>query len=289
MLYDCIVTYLSSLKNLFTDDDLRLISLLAKKQNTIEKKWKNKFKDYAQKETEKIVKKAIKTGRLDCSSIDYSELLIEHKLDVTVQAFNQSKKTPAKSSLAGKAKTRGIIEKIRQQYNNYKKKKKLPKDLQQKAKELKRDYIKKLQEAYQRYSEDFRSGEVVSQEELVNRIKDAVGAGPGRATTIVNTETTRYYNDTRKEFYDDLDAVTHYLFVCIRDLRTTKWCKTRDKLVYEKTGFYLDRETPPVHWNCRSELLPLTMENPEHARYIRSKSRARKNNSPEPLPKGWNK
>lgn len=284
------MTYIDSLKNLFSPDDLRLISQLAKKQNKIEKKWKDKFKKYSQEQTAIIVKKAIKTGRLDFSSIDYGSLLIEHKYDVTKEAYQQAKNTPAKSSLAGKAKAKmGIVERIRKEYETYKKKKKLPKDLRKKAQELKRDYIKKLQALYQRSSEDFREGKKVSQEEIVERVQDAMGIGPARATTIVNTETTRYYNDTRREFYDELDAVTHYLFVCIRDQRTTKWCKTRDKLVYEKESEYLKKETPPVHWNCRSELLPLTKQNPEHRRYINSKARARENNSPARLPPGWTK
>lgn len=152
---------------------------------------------------------------------------------------------------------------------------------------LKNEYLKKTRGAWERYSKDFRSGEVVTREEIITRIQKASGTTRKHASTIVNTETTYYYNKIRREYYDQSEDVVAYLFVPVRDAATTKWCKTRRNIVYLKDSKYLQKETPPIHWNCRSELLPLTMQNPSHLRLIEDKSLRRENRRPEKLHPKW--
>jgi len=123
--------------------------------------------------------------------------------------------------------------------------------------------------------------------EVVAEIKKKVAIVYARAKTTIETETTRNYNNTRRGIYDLSPDVTHYLFVAVRDFATTKWCKSRDKLVYRKGDPLLDKETPPIHWNCRSELLPLTPQNPVHLKLIENKEMARRAHKCEPLPPGW--
>jgi SPP1 gp7 family putative phage head morphogenesis protein len=277
---------LELLTHLFGKEDSLLIQRLAKKVNAIEAQWKRKFEKHIDELTDKILNEAEKTGRLNFKTVDFEDLIMRHRLDVVRQATEQAKKTPAKSALS--TKRLGILETIRKQYDAYRKKGKIPKREQSIAENLKKQYIGKLKEAYKKYGEEFRSGKVYDQEEARIKIQKAAGVAYGRAKTIVNTETTRYYNEARKDFYDDAEGVTHYLFMAIRDSRTTKWCRTRHGIVYEKNSDYLKKETPPCHWNCRSEILPLTISNPRHKKMIEDKSLRRSRRRPAELPEGWN-
>ena len=168
-------------------------------------------------------------------------------------------------------------------------KRKAPVKIQRQAKQIKEKYLDKCQQVYKKYSAAFRSGEVYNQKQVMADVKRVGETTLSRAKVIVTTETTNYYNNIRRNYYDQSDVVTHYLFVAIRDHRTTEWCKDRNGLVYAKDDPITDRETPGIHFNCRSEMLPLSPFNPVHKRLIDNKSLARRNNSPKPLMKGWNK
>jgi len=286
---------LDILTHLYGVEDNLLIQRLAKKVNTIEAHWKKKFEKHIEELTDSILKKAKKTGRLDLKEVDFEELIMRHRLDVVRQATEHAKKTPAKSALAGpwgipknKAKKMSLLEIIRRQYDTWKKTGKMPKDNKIVADGMKNTYINKLKEAYKKHGEEFRQGSVYDQEEARVKIQKEANVTYSRAKTIVNTETTRYYNQARIDFYDDAEGVTHFLFMAIRDARTTKWCNDRHRLVYEKDSEYLRKETPPCHWNCRSEILPLTPSNPRHKKYIKERGAQRKNRRPKPLPPGWN-
>lgn len=166
------------------------------------------------------------------------------------------------------------------------------------AEELKKNYLKKVKSVWEHVSGDFREGKdsagkpVANQNEAKDYFKREMAATHGRANTIVNTETTRHYNQARVEFYDQSEDVTHYLFLAIRDSRTTKWCCDyhsggRHGLVYTKGTEVFRKEMCPCHWNCRSEMVPLTMLNPNHARIINDYHRRREYHTPYPLPPGW--
>jgi SPP1 gp7 family putative phage head morphogenesis protein len=174
-------------------------------------------------------------------------------------------------------------------WDQWRKRKKVPPRQQKIADKVKKSYIKKIQQVVKKYQEKIRKGEVIEKKEISDYIRDNSKAESARAKTIVETETTRYWNTIRKNVYDESEDVTHYLFMAIRDMATTKWCKTRTGLVYAKGDPLLEKEKPPCHWNCRSEILPLTPQNPKHKKIIDDKSRWRRNHSPEPLPHGWNK
>lgn len=161
------------------------------------------------------------------------------------------------------------------------------------AKRIKYAYLKKIQAVWRTLSRDFRDGKKADQEAVKAAIEDAARVATSRAKTIVATETTRYQNEVRKAYYDKVDLVTHYLFVAIRDSHTTKWCADKDRggrngLVYKKGDEVTARETPPVHYGCRSEMTPLLRINPAHQRLINDPSRQRANRKPEPLLPHWN-
>lgn len=175
-------------------------------------------------------------------------------------------------------------------------KNKAPVRIQRLADAIRKAYLKKTQALWQKYSETFRKGSVWNQDEAKAVIKEIFRVPKARAATITDTETTRYYNTARRNFYDKEDTVTHYLFIAIRDAATTQWCKTRQGLIYEKGSEYLKKETPPIHYRCRSEIVPLSPFNKLHAAMIRNPELQRKNkkigSGPgelKALPKDWNK
>ena len=165
----------------------------------------------------------------------------------------------------------------------------IPTAIKAQAKRIKAEYLKTVQSIWQKASEDFREGRKWTQADAKSATQRIVQVGTKRANVIVNTETTRYYNEVRVKYYGEQPTVTHFLFIAARDKYTTPWCKTRRGLVYKKNSTLFKRETPPIHWNCRSEMVPLSRFNPVHRKLIDDANLARENHSPEPLPKGWNK
>lgn len=165
---------------------------------------------------------------------------------------------------------------------------KLPKRQRDLASKIKTAYLRRCRSVWEKYSGEFRTGEQFNQAKVVKIIQKASDGVYARGKMIVETETTRYYNQTRVSIYDQSPDVTHYLFLAIMDVATTKWCKSRHRVVYRKGESVTSRETPPVHWNCRSEMVPLTPANPRHKLLIDNKSMWRINRRPEPLPVGWN-
>jgi SPP1 gp7 family putative phage head morphogenesis protein len=114
---------------------------------------------------------------------------------------------------------------------------------------------------------------------IMQGIKDGVGEGPIVAQlreelsdyterwlgTVVRTKTTEIYNDARKSFWDTdpiaAQVIEAYQFSAILDDRTTDCCRELDGKIFEK-GDYLDKVTPPLHFNCRSLLVPVTRFEP---------------------------
>lgn len=158
------------------------------------------------------------------------------------------------------------------------------------TKKIRDQYLKKCQSVWDRASQDFRTGETFNQENAKKVITEASRGVYSRGNMIVETETTRYYNQARKSYFDSSPDVGYYLFLAIMDRATTKWCSTRHRIIYKKDDDVTTRETPPIHWNCRSEMVPLTPLNPVHKKLIDNRAAWRENSRRkfEPLPKGWN-
>ncbi len=209
----------------------------------------------------------------------------------TAQTREQETALPTKAMLARppKGKVARSFKDLMTQWDSWRRKKKALPRQKALASKIEKQYLQKVQSVWEKHSRDFRNGSTFTQDEVRAKIIKAAETTYGRAKTIVQTETTHYYNKARRDVYDTSPDVTHYLFVPIRDMATTPWCNTRRGLVYKKGDSLLDKETPPIHWNCRSELLPLTPHNPKHAALINDPSRDRRKVNPAPLPKGWNR
>jgi SPP1 gp7 family putative phage head morphogenesis protein len=218
-------------------------------------------------------------------------LLLQNAHDAMAAGFEPAPKSPPASAKLGALPPMKIPSnpgQLRIWWDKVRKKKAPPR-IQKLAEEIKAAYIAKVQEIWTKAGEAFREGKVWTQDDARAEMKAATRVGAKRGNMIVATETTRYFNQARQAFYDEVPSVTHYLFIAIRDHRTTKWCKSRNGLVFEKGSELFKRNRPPTHYNCRSEIVPLNKYNNRHKAMIADKSIQAKNNKMEPLLPGWNK
>lgn len=249
----------------------------------------------------------------------FGALLLEHELYTSTAAANTI--APAEYVRAAKGdrnKWPTDLATIRKLWDQWRRTGKLPGRTAQQAAAIKTLYIRRVQQAWQRYGREFIAGapRVVGKRSApdVNQVNDskhgavwnanafdragakamleqALAVPRARASTVIETETTRYYNTVRINTYNAIDSVVAYLFVAVRDSATTKWCRSRAGVIFFKgtdgvNG--LPHNTPPCHYNCRSELLPLSRLNPAHRRLLEDKRLWAQNRKLEPLLPEWN-
>ncbi len=269
----------------------------AKQATILERRWVRRFQEQISEYDEWVFPQLFVQGRFKTTEIDFLPVVLEHSYAVMsdgIRAARESnpeteRKASTKLGYPNGPRIPRTLGDLKTLYDQWRKKKNLPARQVRTAERLKKAYLRRCQSVWDRYGQDFREGKEYSRS-AVNRVLETKGdMARARADTIVQTETTYYYNKARRNVYDRSSDVSHYLFVAIRDQATTKWCKSRQGLVYKKDDPLLDKETPPIHWNCRSEILPLTLLNPRHRALIEDKSRARRSHRCEPLPSGWAK
>jgi SPP1 gp7 family putative phage head morphogenesis protein len=82
------------------------------------------------------------------------------------------------------------------------------------------------------------------------------------ASTVARTKTTEIYNQARKSYWDTdplaKQIIVAYKFSAIMDSRTSDVCAELDKMPPFEKGDYTSVITPPLHFNCRSLLVPIT-------------------------------
>lgn len=265
----------------------------AKVAARVEQKAKRAFQDVFAVLEEKMLH-ALMNG-LPPPDFDPTAILLQNAFDAMSAAFTTTPKLPAPDDRKRLAK--GLPMKIPSNPRELRvwwdltRHGKAPARIQAQADAIRKAYLAKTQSIWQRVSQIFRQGGSWNQDDARAAVRPIFAVPQQRANTIVATETTRYYNQVRRVVYDQVPAVTHYLYIAIRDHRTTEWCKTRQGLVYKAGSVELERNTPPVHWNCRSEITPLLPTNPKHKALIDDPKRDPKKAvpKPKPLPKDWNK
>lgn len=81
------------------------------------------------------------------------------------------------------------------------------------------------------------------------------------AKTVARTKTTEIYNQARKTYWDTdplaSQIIEAYQFSAIMDERTSDVCSKLDGKIFDK-GDFTSVITPPLHFNCRSILVPVT-------------------------------
>lgn len=79
--------------------------------------------------------------------------------------------------------------------------------------------------------------------------------------TVIRTKATEMFNRARKSYWDNDELakqiVEAYQFSAVLDDRTSEVCRFLDGKVFDK-GEFITRATPPLHFNCRSILVPVT-------------------------------
>jgi SPP1 gp7 family putative phage head morphogenesis protein len=71
---------------------------------------------------------------------------------------------------------------------------------------------------------------------------------------FARTKTTEVFNKGRKAAFDETGIVSAYQYSAVLDDRTSDICEGLDNCIFEKG----DEPTPPMHFNCRSILVPIT-------------------------------
>lgn len=273
---------------------------MAKKQDRIEQQWVYQIGRLNEALTEQLAESFKQTGKPKLDPKLIYEFLLAHYFKVVGSAAEDATEEmdviiESPTAKLAKVKIPKSMRDLRIIYDKYRKTNKLPPGLKEMGDKIKEEYLKKTQSVWRKYSEDFRNGDEATQEDVLRKIKKAADTASSRAKTIVRTETTNYYNQTRQEIYEQTTAVTHYLFLAIRDQATTQWCsdksfkgkRGRHGLVYKADDELRKEETPACHWNCRSEMVPLTPYNPRHIKLIEDETIQRRNNKCTPLPEGW--
>ena len=91
---------------------------------------------------------------------------------------------------------------------------------------------------------------------------DGKAVTPSAIMRSVRTNTTSAYNLGRREFYQDPaqgDTIKGVQFSAIIDSRTSDICRHLDGKVFNSDDTdAINRFTPPLHFNCRSVLVPIT-------------------------------
>lgn len=280
----------------------RIIIRLAKKQDSLESRWKMLVARLHEQVLMKI-EADIKAGRdPELPAKIFEEFVLSHFMECWGVAADSVRAETAviissepETQLSKRTTPPGGMKRIRELFDRYRKEGKLPKAMKEKAKDIQKNYLKKIGEVWKKHSAEFREGNEYTQESVLRKVQKSADVGAARAQTIVRTSTTNYYNQTRREMYDSMDVVWGYLFLAIRDQGTTKWCtdkvtqgkRGRHGLVYKKGEPLTINERPACHWNCRSEFTPLSVYNPRHLKLIENKKLWRENNNCHPLPPGW--
>lgn len=71
---------------------------------------------------------------------------------------------------------------------------------------------------------------------------------------FARTKTTEVFNKGRKAYFSDTGIVSGYQYSAVMDDRTSDICEGLDNCKFDAG----DEPTPPMHFNCRSVLIPIT-------------------------------
>lgn len=95
------------------------------------------------------------------------------------------------------------------------------------------------------------------------KITDGIVKTPARLETIIRTNTTDAYNVGRvTQARQAGDFLKGFEYSAILDERTTDVCAALNGRVFKKDDPALDALRPPRHFNCRSIMVPVTIDEP---------------------------
>jgi SPP1 gp7 family putative phage head morphogenesis protein len=150
---------------------------------------------------------------------------------------------------------------------------------------LRRTYFKKLDRKFNQIGPQLQNGEK-SPEDVKKELRKSWKATKSRVENIFRTETTNYYNRVQVSYFDGDEDIIGFLFQATGDSSTTSICKARHGLVYRPGTEALMKNRPALHYNCRSELIPLA-NTPGNNKLLKDPRRDPSKRRVPPLPPGW--
>lgn len=94
-----------------------------------------------------------------------------------------------------------------------------------------------------------------STKEIISEVMKTTKITEYQAATLTRTAITSTQTAALKKVMDDnKDIIKGYMFTAILDSRTSPICSHHNGKIYEVDD---KRFTPPLHWNCRSSLIPI--------------------------------
>lgn len=99
--------------------------------------------------------------------------------------------------------------------------------------------------------------------EVVKLLRDELQSTSERwLSTVVRTKSTEVFNKARRIYWETdplaKEVVTAYEFSAIMDDRTSDICSSLDGKIFNSSDAAMHRMEPPLHFNCRSVLVPVT-------------------------------
>lgn len=292
----CKVHRLSYYRNLLGPEYIRLV-----KQGKIAAKIESRFRSQADLQWEEMKHRVLEAFDNNGEPLLYMDLkwletlLERHMYETLVTSYKiaerenvvRRKPTQAQFSKVPTPKLPRSLKDLVKIWDEVRKKPALERRANSIYKRVRKEYLKRVQSVWDKYGNDWRAGDTASKETALRQLDHQMAVTKRRVKMIIETETTYYNNHARETFYNGVPEVTHYLYLSVRDHATTKWCKTRHGKVFKKGTQLQARNVPPVHWNCRSEIVPLTPQNPKHKILIDDPTRNPETHYLEPLPAGW--
>jgi SPP1 gp7 family putative phage head morphogenesis protein len=289
---------IARLAQILPASDVAKLTASAHRADALERHWVRRLEQL----TEAIIKRALEAFEHEqrapqALGVDFDGFFLSHTFSTMAAALEDEGAKHPRELPAIALEKRGLpngdrvprsLYELRKLWDYYRTHGKIPPRERALAAKIKRRFLTRIHDAFRKSADDFLQGKSFNRENAERVLREELREPYARAKMTVETETTRHYNQARRAVYDASTQVTHYLFVAVRDFATTKWCRSRDGLVYKKGDPLLNRETPPCHWYCRSEILPLTALNPQHLALIAEMARSRRTHQCEPLPPGWN-
>lgn len=152
---------------------------------------------------------------------------------------------------------------------------------------LRKQYQRKLRVQFEKLMPLILDGEI-SPEEAKKRMVEVWRTSESRVETIFRTETTNYFGKASVNFFEDSPDIIGFLFDSIRDSARTEICRSRHGLVYRPGSELLRKNTPSLHFNCRSNLIALA-NTPDNRRLLEDPARDPSKRKVADLPSGWRK
>lgn len=150
---------------------------------------------------------------------------------------------------------------------------------------MRRQYQRKLKTQFDKIVPHLLNGEMTPGEAKKHMTESWATSKP-KVETIFRTETTNYFGRTQVAYFEDDDEIIGFLFDALHDGGTTEICSKRHGLVYRPRTKLLQDNTPALHYNCRSHLIPLANTS-ENRKMLGDPSRSPSNRTVPPLPPGW--